>query len=105
MFDGDGHLGYEPQRENMSLFRREGFRVLEHAGMEKTWLQSPSVYAKLAEYDGMMRSIFSWAQMLGSQPFFYPYTALMRMVDAVVCPWLPEDWARIAMTVCEKGKS
>ena len=101
--EGDGHLGYQPQEENLSLFRTAGFRVLEHSGMEKTWLQSPSVYAKLAEYGGVMGSIFNRARMLGGQPFFYPYTALMRMVDALVCPWLPEDWARIALTVCEKG--
>lgn len=100
--EGDGHLGYQLPEENLNLFRTAGFRILEHSGMEKTWLQSPSVYTKLAEYGGVMGSIFNRVRMLGSQPFFYPYTALMRMVDAFVCPWLPEDWARIALVVCEK---
>src|SRR5215471_398825 len=100
--EGDGHLGYQSPEENLNLFRTAGFRILEHIGLEKTWLQSSSVYTKLAEYGGVMGSFFTWARVLGRHPFFYPYTALMRIVDAVVCPWLPEDRARIVLVVCEK---
>lgn len=100
--DGDGHLGYQRPAENLAIFEAAGFRVVEHQGMEKTWLQSPSAYTKLAQFGTGAGRLFAWASRLGQQPFFYPYTALMRLVDALICPWLPADWARIDLVVCEK---
>lgn len=100
--DGDGHVGYQWPAENIEIFKSGGFHVLEHKGMEKTWLQSPSAYVKLAAFGGSMQNFFTGLSCLGGQPWFYPYTALMRLVDTVVCPWLPADWARIELVVCEK---
>lgn len=99
--EGDGHLGYQGPRENAGIFKAAGFRVLEHRGMEKTWLQSPSAYVKLAQFGGRAQRLFARAGGLGRQPWFYPYMALMRVVDAAVCPWLPADWARIDLVVAE----
>lgn len=100
--DGDGHVGYQWPAENINIFKSAGFRVLEHKGMEKTWLQSPSAYVKLSVFGGSMQNFFTGLSRFGGQPWFYPYTALMRLVDTVVCPWLPENWARIELVVCRK---
>lgn len=102
--EGDGHLGYQRPQTNIDAFKAAGFRVLEQIGMEKTWLQSPSAYDKLAQFGGRARRVLAWLSCLGKQPWFYPYTALMRMVDMVVCPWLPAAWARIDLVVCVKEK-
>jgi SAM-dependent methyltransferase len=99
---GDGHLGYQRPVENLAIFEEGGFRVVEHKGMEKTWLQSPSAYTKLAQFGTVGGRLLAWASRLGQQPFFYPYTALMRLIDTLICQWLPADWARIDLVVCEK---
>jgi SAM-dependent methyltransferase len=100
--DNDGHLGYQTPAENLAVFAQAGFRVLRHRGMEKTWLQGPSVYQKLSCFDAPGARVFARAAKLGRQPFIYPYTALVRVVDTVAGPWLPRDWARIDLVVCEK---
>lgn len=98
----DGHLGYQRPAENLAMFEGAGFRVVEHQGMEKTWLQSPSAYTKLAQFGTCGGHLWAWASRLGEQPFFYPYTALIRLVDALICPWLPVNWARIDLVVCAR---
>jgi SAM-dependent methyltransferase len=100
--EGDGHVGYERPSTNLARFARAGFRVVKHVGMEKTWFQSPSVYEKLARFDGVWRWWFQCGQRLGRQPWFYLYTTLVRLIDSLCCPWLPEQWARIDLVVCEK---
>jgi len=99
---GDGHFGYQRPAENLATFEEAGFRVIEHKGMEKTWLQSPSAYTKLSQFGTAAGRLFAWASRLGQHPFFYPYTALMRLIDTLICPWLPANWARIDLVVCEK---
>lgn len=103
--EGDGHLGYQWPEENIDTFKAAGFRVLAHRGMEKSWLQSPSAYFKLAQFGGAAQRLFAWLSGLGKQPWFYPYTALMRLVDTAVCPWLPADWARIDLVVAQKAQT
>lgn len=101
--EGDGHVGYQRHREHVALFEEAGFRVVRHQGMEKSWILSPSAYTKLAQFGGGKRSrLWEMASGLGCQPLFYIYTALIRTVDTLVCPWLPRDWARIDLTVSEK---
>jgi SAM-dependent methyltransferase len=100
--EGDGHLGYQRPVENLAIFQEAGFRVVEHQGMEKTWLQSPSAYTKLAQFETSGRRVLAWASRLGHRPLFYPYTALVRVIDTLICPWLPVKWARIDLVVCEK---
>jgi SAM-dependent methyltransferase len=103
--EGDGHLGYQRPAENLATFEQAGFQVIEHHGLEKTWLQSPSAYTKLAQFKTRPARLLAWASRLGEKPFFYPYTVLVRVVDALVCRWLPLDWARIDLVVCEKKKA
>lgn len=100
--EGDGHLGYQRPSENLAIFEGTGFRVIEHRGMEKTWLQSPSAYTKLAQFGTVGSRFLALASRLGQQPFFYPYTTLTRLVDTLICPWLPAAWARIDLVVCKK---
>ena len=100
--EGDGHLGYQRPVENLAIFEEAGFLVVEHQGMEKTWLQSPSAYTKLAQFGTVGGRLWAWASRLGQQSFFYPYTALVRLIDALICPWLPPNCARIDLVVCEK---
>lgn len=102
---GDGHLGYETPAANLNSFREAGFRVVVHKGMEKTWLQSPSCYSKLAQFGGAAGVFFRWCGGLGRPPWFYLYTALTRVVDTFICAWLPQHWARIDLVVCEKDQS
>lgn len=97
--EGDGHLGYEWPAENNARFNEAGFKIIENHGLEKTWLQSPSVYDKLAHFpDGEMLCRIA---ALGDTRFFYLFTVLNRILDTLVS-WLPEKWARIQLTVLQK---
>jgi hypothetical protein len=86
---------------HLSIFVSSGFRIIEHHGMEKTWLQSPSAFTKLAQFSTLGRGLLAWASRLNQKPFFYLYVALLRLVDTLVCKFLPESWARIDLVVCE----
>lgn len=101
--EGDGHLGYQSADDNLSLFRQAGFEVLMAQGFEKTWLQSPSVYDKLARFGTPAGPRLAWAAALGRAPFFYFYTACVRILDVLLCPFLPNGWSRIAIAVCRKA--
>lgn len=100
--DGDGHLGYQTPDANLKLYGPAGFKIIKQHGLEKTWFQSPSAYDKLARFNTSAKSLLGWAYSLGRQPFFYPYTVFMRLIDTVLCPWLPESWSRISMVVCQR---
>ena len=100
--DGDGHYGYQNPLDNISLFKEGGFQVIKHQGMEKLWLQSPCVYTKLAQFGTSHNRLLTWASGLGCQPYFYIYTLLMRLIDTLICPWLPCNWARIDLVICQK---
>lgn len=100
--DGDGHWGYQRPAENMKMFEGAGFRVVKHQGMEKSWILSASVYSKLIQFDMFGKTMLKYAIHLGEKPLFYCYSGLMRIVDTMVCPWLPESWARVDLVVCEK---
>jgi SAM-dependent methyltransferase len=100
--EGDGHLGYQRPDENLAILEKAGFKLIEHRGMEKTWFQSPSAYIKLAQFGTAWTSLLALASRLGQQPFFYPYTVLMRLIDTLICPWLPAGWARIDLVVYKK---
>lgn len=100
---GDGHFGYQSPAENIEIFQNAGFLVLAHKGMEKTCFQSPSAYTKLGQFKTFASRLLTCASRLGKHPFFIPYTLLMRLIDTLICPWLPADWARIDLVICEKA--
>lgn len=98
----DGHLGYEPPTAHRQYFLQNRFEILIQRGMEKTWLQPPSVNSKLAQFGRTANRKFGRLRFLSRSPWFYLYTAILRLVDAIFCPWLPEKWARIEIIVCRK---
>jgi hypothetical protein len=100
--EGDGHVGYQSSAENLALFVAHGFRVVFHRGLEKSWVQSPNVYQKLAEFDSIGRRALKLMGVVTRAPWFYLYTAIVRLVDASIGSFLPSRWARIDLTVCEK---
>ncbi len=100
--EGDGHLGYQSSSDNLRLFRSAGLSILAHRGIEKSWVQSGCVYEKLTAFGGVGRPIFRFARILDRAPFFYLYTAVVRIVDALFGPLLPDRWARMVVTVCSK---
>lgn len=101
--EGDGHIGYQSPDENLALFHKAKFSICQHLGLEKTWVQSPSVYSKLAQFGNLAHYMFTWSKVFGKSPLFYFYTALMRIIDFMICPFLPKSWARINLVICEKN--
>lgn len=61
--DKDGHFGYETPAQNKTTLENAGFNVLKHFGMERSWVQSTSVYSKLRNVSGL-------AGIYGSFMFF-----------------------------------
>ncbi len=57
---------------------------------------------QLFEFAGPGRNIFQVAKELGKSPWFYPYTAFMRVEDELAGPVLSDEWARIDMVVAQK---
>lgn len=97
--EGDGHFGYQKPRDNLDQFKRSGFDVVLHRGLEKTILQHTPVYQKLSQFG---RSRFRLLKSGNVQALFYARTLLMRLIDTIICPILPADWARIDMVVLAK---
>ena len=100
--DSDGHIGYQSPTENLNLFKRQGFKIHEHHGLEKTWLQSASTFSKLAKFGGFSQRLFKLMIIFDQKPWYYFYTVVMRLVDTFVCPFLPKKWARIDLIVAKK---
>ena len=96
----DGHVGYQSLATNIELISSAGLCVEKEAGLEKTWLQGASVYDKLATFPG--GKIFRLMSATKSGRLFYFWTALVRVVDALVCPLLPPAWARISLVTFRK---
>jgi len=100
--EADGHLGYESERRNRELFVHANFTVLEHFGMERTMIQSPSVFVKLGKWRGLPGLMGKVMARLGRSPLFYGYTLLIRVIDQSIGWLLPGSWARITISVCAK---
>jgi SAM-dependent methyltransferase len=100
--EGDFHFGYQTSGQNFRLFSRVGLKLQNRHGYEKTVFQSPSAYIKLAEFGGMGAPIFDILGRLGRNPWVYPYTAFLRAIDTMVCPFLPRGWGRVELVVYQK---
>ncbi len=100
--DGDGHLGYEPIARNEQRFVRHGFELIQSNPMERTPLQSTSVYKKLELWDGAPRLIGRLTRFLDWGPVAKPYWAFLRLIDETVGRLFPRSWGRIALTVARK---
>jgi len=100
--DADGHLGYQTVDDNDALFTAHGFEILRSHPMERSPLQSHSVYFKMRYWPGTARLLGRGLDFLGRPPFTYLYIALLRVIDETVGRALPRNWGRIAITVAVK---
>ena len=99
----DGHLGYQRPEENVATFESEGFRILENLGLEKTPLQSTTVYSKMRKWPQPFAAAGSALHVIDkSRASFFGYIGLLRSIDETLGKLLPQRWSRMALTVCEK---
>ena len=98
--DGDGHLGYQTPEDNAAIFRRAGFAIRMHRGLERSPFVSPSTFEKLSHFNGAPQGAFrAGAAIQSSARLFYPYLAFQRVFDGSVGLALPRSWSRIMLTV------
>jgi ubiquinone/menaquinone biosynthesis C-methylase UbiE len=101
--DRDGHLGYETPRANLETFERSGFNVIEQLGLERTPLQSTTVYSKMRKWPQPFAAAGSLLHNIDkSRAALFPYIGVLRALDETVGKILPDRWSRMALTVCEK---
>lgn len=100
--DQDGHVGYQDADENEASFRAGGFRLLRSNPMERSPLQSPSVYEKMTRWGGAAGAAGRVLTHLGRRPVGVAYMALLRLIDETVGRALPRRWGRITLLVAEK---
>jgi SAM-dependent methyltransferase len=101
--DGDGHLGYETPLANKARFEQYGFAVMRHFGMERTWVQSPSVYEKLRHVGGLSAVVGQALFRLSSIRILnLAYTAFVRAVDISIGRLFHGDKSRILLSVLQK---
>ena len=101
LIDREGHSGWQDAAANRFAFEAAGLRPLSHRGKEKL-LIGPAMYAKVQEWPG---SFGRWARLGRRFEFgwrFQLYNAATRVLDESVGRFLPERWARVMVTVCER---
>lgn len=100
----DGHLGYHSPIENAELFSSAGFVLEKHFGMERTPVQSQSVYRKLATLAGIYGVLGRLGSLTTRNRFAtYMHIAMVRIVDATFGRLFPLSHSRILMTVASLG--
>jgi SAM-dependent methyltransferase len=104
MIDSDGHFGWQSAQENLAIFEASGFHVLEHRGQEKLFIAAAS-FDKIQHWGGGLRRLAALGLRFRSGPAYHLYSAGIRVFDESLGRLLPESWARIAVTVCEKTAS
>jgi hypothetical protein len=70
--------------------------------MERTLLQSHSVYAKMPHWGGTAGGLGRALDFVGRRPYANIYHGLLRVIDETVGRLLPRRWGRIMVTVAEK---
>jgi SAM-dependent methyltransferase len=101
LIDREGHSGWQSAADNAAAFEAAGLRLLEHRGKEKL-LIGPAMYDKVQQWPGAFRR---WARVGLRFRFgwrFQVYNAATRFLDETVGRALPESWARVMVTVCER---
>ena len=72
--DSDQHFGYHTPLEHRKIFEAEGFKYLDHLGMEKTLFQSASTSEKLQRFDTKYKLLCSAMRLLHRKLLYYGYT-------------------------------
>lgn len=100
----DGHKGYESIAENERAFQKSGFRILTRCALERTWLQSASVWEKFSHLSGILGLCGKFVSRLTKMKYVnYAYILMIRLVDSSIGLILPASKARIVLTVLEKA--
>ncbi len=100
--DKDGHLGYETPAENRQRFIEHGFEVKKHFGMERTWLQSHSVYEKFGHLTGLKGLIGKMGSKLGRFRILnLMNNFLVRLTDETAGRLINEKRSRIIISVMQ----
>lgn len=100
--NGDGHIGYHSPKENAKIFKASGLDVISQNGFEKTPFQSASTSAKLLAFGGRYKFFVKVMTWFDKKPFYYFYTAFLRLIDCSIGKTLPKSWARIELSILEK---
>ncbi len=100
--DADGHVGYQSVAQNEALFRAHGLKITKSLALERTPLQSTSVYLKMKRWSGSAKWFGQVLSVLDRRPIVLPYQALLRLIDETVGRLFPVAWGRMAITVAQK---
>ncbi len=101
--EGDYHIGYETPEENEKKFETADFHVLKHFGLERTFLQSNSVYVKLSNiprWYGRLSTWMCWLTVSGIRG--YLHMLVLRIVDITIGRFFDERKSRIFISVLKK---
>ena len=101
--DRDGHIGYETVQENGEHFEANGFRIVTHIGMERSWFLSASAYKKLAEFPGWVGRLGRIGALFSRGRLgYHANLAAVRLSDVSIGRLWPMENSRILMTVAER---
>ena len=101
----DGHLGYETPGENMKRFKAAGYVVEKHFGMERTWMQSNSVFEKFSQLHGWKGLLGRVGNLTSKSTFTnYLHSLLVRITDATVGRFISTDKSRIIISVLKSAE-
>ena len=98
--DGDGHFGYETPQINKERFQNHGFEIVKHFGMERTWVQSNSVFEKLRHLKGFTGFIGKIGNAISSGRILgYVFTFFVRLIDETFGRLFSKKKSRIIISV------
>lgn len=101
--EGDSHLGYETPFQNRVRFESAGFNIIKHFGMERTIVQSPSVWIKMKSFGGSGKRVGGFLHRVTSMPVInHAYTAFIRLLDETFGRLFHSSKSRIIITVARK---
>jgi SAM-dependent methyltransferase len=95
--DHDGHIGYETARENDARFTHAGLQLVKAAALERGWLQSGSVFAKMREWPGMLGVIGKLVSPIANGTLWLGWNLLVRIASTTFDRALPTSWGRLRL--------
>jgi SAM-dependent methyltransferase len=100
----DGHLGYESIDTNKQRFLDFGFELIKHFGMERTILQSSSVFEKTRNFKGVFKYLALFMNSsLKSRKIQYLYILFLRIIDTTISRLFSQNRARIVISIFKKS--
>jgi len=101
--NNDGHIGYETLENNEDKFIDENYKIIKSFTLERTPLQSASVYEKCMAWPGIIGKFGMFMfYVTNNKLLFYCYILLVRVIDETIGRLCPSSWGRIAITIAKK---